>query len=241
MYQTSEDYPKSDKDKSSLGHDQFKLAIASGDFFTPADTWSYAWMGKRCWPWDHQWMRTWQRESPALAQFDKEHLFGRQTAIFIMLEQRRWAIVWTYGRSYFCLLNVIFGCVSTEISIQFSTRSFPNRIEFSANLLNLSIYWSRFLRFCRCASLPLSCSFLRQDLLLVVLYKIRLYPSLKSTLSNFLHSRVLSLSLSLSVVCHFRCGLWMLLAITTRRRQKPHLAGRTVRLQLQVQCRCRLT
>ena len=37
----------------------------------------------------------------------------------------------SYGRSYFCLLNVIFGCVSTEISIQFSTRSFPNRIEYS--------------------------------------------------------------------------------------------------------------
>ena len=36
------------------------------------------WMGKRCWPWDHQWSRTWQKESPGLAQFDKEHFFGTQ-------------------------------------------------------------------------------------------------------------------------------------------------------------------
>ena len=34
------------------------------------------WMGKR--PWDHQWSRTWQKESPRLAQFDKEHFFGTQ-------------------------------------------------------------------------------------------------------------------------------------------------------------------
>ena len=92
-------------------------------------------MGKRCWPWDHQWSRTWQKESPGLAQFDKEHFFGMEhkDRDFLQLYTRAAALgMQSYDRSYFCLLNVIFGCVSTEISIQFSTRSFPNRIEYSA-------------------------------------------------------------------------------------------------------------
>ena len=87
-------------------------------------------MGKRCWPWDHQWLRTWQKESPRLAQFDKEHFFGTQGSRFSTARHQS-SSMQSYGRSYFCLLNVIFGCVSTEISIQFSTRSFPNRIEYS--------------------------------------------------------------------------------------------------------------
>ena len=37
----------------------------------------------------------------------------------------------SYGQSYFSLLKVIFGCVSTEISIGLSTRFLPNRIEDS--------------------------------------------------------------------------------------------------------------
>ena len=53
------------------------------------------WMGKRCWPWDHQWSTTGQKESPGLAQFDKEHFFGgdTRTAIFYSWtpEQQRWA------------------------------------------------------------------------------------------------------------------------------------------------------
>ena len=95
------------------------------------------WMGKICWPWDHQWSRTWQ-ESPGLAQFDKEHFFGTQGPPFstarhqVQQDTRAAALgMQSYGRSYFCLLNVIFGCVSTEISIQFSTRPVPNRIEYS--------------------------------------------------------------------------------------------------------------
>ena len=147
------------------------------------------------------------KEVPRVAQFDKEHLFGTQTAIFYYPGQKKepslWCIMWyrricslisprcidawsrgsrksrslavpqlnqapwflditrfwfyastgwffflsrvvaaaraaalsghvqPYGRSYFCLLNIIFGCVSTEFSIQFSARSFLNRIEYS--------------------------------------------------------------------------------------------------------------
>ena len=91
-------------------------------------------MGKRCWPWDHQRSRTWQKESPGLAQFDKEHFFGTQGPRFSTARHQSssagHAIVWYNLLSYFCLLNVIFGCVSTEISIPFSTLSFPNRIEY---------------------------------------------------------------------------------------------------------------
>ena len=51
---------------------------------------------------------------------------------FLQLDTRAAALgMQSHDRSYFCLLNVIFSCVSTEISIQFSTRSFPNRIEYS--------------------------------------------------------------------------------------------------------------
>ena len=97
-------------------------------------------MGTRCWPWDHQKSRTWQKKSPGLAQFDKEHFFGlgHKDRDFLQLDTRAAALgMQSYGRSYFCFLNVIFGCVSTEISIQFSTGSFPNRIEIFG-LLNLS-------------------------------------------------------------------------------------------------------
>ena len=68
---------------------------------------------------------------------------------FLQLGTRAAALgMQSYGRLYFCLLNVIFGCVSTEISIQFSTRSFPNRIEYRnpgnfsklINLVNLR-FW----------------------------------------------------------------------------------------------------
>ena len=41
---------------------------------------------------------------------------------FLLLEQRRWAIVWTI---IFLFAEPNFACVSTGISIQFSTRSFP--------------------------------------------------------------------------------------------------------------------
>ena len=46
----------------------------------------------------------------------------------LLLEQQRWAFVWTI---VFCSLKVVFGCASTELSIQFSTWSFPNWIEYS--------------------------------------------------------------------------------------------------------------
>ena len=53
---------------------------------------------------------------------------GTQTAIFFCSSNGAGQ---SYGWSYFCLLNVIFGCSLTEISIQFSIWSFPNRIEYS--------------------------------------------------------------------------------------------------------------
>ena len=60
-------------------------------------------------------------------------LWNTRTAILYSARDTRAAALGmqSYGRSYFCLLNVIFGCVPTEISIKFSTRSFPNRIEYS--------------------------------------------------------------------------------------------------------------
>ena len=95
-----------------------------------------AWMGKRCWPWDHQWSSTWQEYVPrtctVIEREIKNTSLGHKDCDFLQQDTRAAELgMQSYGRSYFCLLNVIFGCVSTEISIQFSTRSFPNRIEYS--------------------------------------------------------------------------------------------------------------
>ena len=52
------------------------------------------WMGKRCWPWDHQWSRTWQKESPRTCTvWQRTLLWDTRTAIFYSQtpEQQRWA------------------------------------------------------------------------------------------------------------------------------------------------------
>ena len=57
----------------------------------------------------------------------KNTSLGHKDCDFLQLDTRAAELgMQSYGRSYFCLLNVIFGCVSTEISIQFLTRSFRN-------------------------------------------------------------------------------------------------------------------
>ena len=72
-----------------------------------------------------------RRSPPDLHSLTKNTSLGHKDRDILQLDTRAAALrMQSYGRSYFCLLNVIFGCVSTEISIQFSTRSFPNRIEY---------------------------------------------------------------------------------------------------------------
>ena len=73
-----------------------------------------------------------RRSTPDLHSLTKNTSLEHKDRDFLQLDTRAAALgMQSYGRSYFCLLNVIFGCVSTEISIQFSTRFFPNRIEYS--------------------------------------------------------------------------------------------------------------
>ena len=49
----------------------------------------------------------------------KNTSLGHKDCDFLQLDTRAAELgMQSYGRSYFCLLNVIFGCVSTEISIQ---------------------------------------------------------------------------------------------------------------------------
>ena len=97
------------------------------------------WMGKRCWPWDHQWSRTWQKESPGLAQFDKEHFFGTQGPRFSTARHQSssaghaivWSIVFLFAERNFRL------CVNRNFDTIFDpVLPEPNRI---FGLLNLSI------------------------------------------------------------------------------------------------------
>ena len=98
------------------------------------------WMGKRCWPWDHQWSRTWQKESLGLAQFDKEHFFGTQGPRFSTARHQSgtsaghaivWSIVFLFAERNFRL------CVNRNFDTIFDpVLPEPNRI---FGLLNLSI------------------------------------------------------------------------------------------------------
>ena len=75
-----------------------------------------------------------RRSPPDLHSLTKNTSLEHKDRDFLQLDTRAAALgMQSYGRSYryFCLLNVIFGRVWTEISIQFSTRSFPIRIEYS--------------------------------------------------------------------------------------------------------------
>ena len=73
-----------------------------------------------------------RRSPPDLHSLTKNTSLEHKDRDFLQLNTRAAALgIQSYGRSYFCLLNVIFGCVSTEISIQISTRSFPNPMEYS--------------------------------------------------------------------------------------------------------------
>ena len=98
------------------------------------------WMGKRCWPLDHQWSRTWQKESPGLAPFDKEHYFGTQGPRFSSARHQSssaghaimWSIVFLFAERNFRLcLNRNFDTIFDPVLPE------PNRI---LGLLNLSIY-----------------------------------------------------------------------------------------------------
>ena len=105
------------------------------------------WMGKRCWPWDHQWSRIWQKESPGLAQFDKEHFFGTQGPRFSTARHQSssaghaivWSIVFLFAERNFRL------CVNRNFDTIFDpVLPEPNRI---FGLLNLSINCNRQKRF----------------------------------------------------------------------------------------------
>ena len=76
-----------------------------------------------------------RRSLPDLHSLTKNTSLGHKDRDILQPDTRAVALgMQSYRRSYFCLLNVIFGCVSTEISIQFLTWIFPNpnRIEYSA-------------------------------------------------------------------------------------------------------------
>ena len=89
---------------------------------------------------DHKHSRTWQRESPELHSLTRNTSLGHRPRSSCHCQSRRHSVAMCNhmdDQSHFCLLNIIFGCVSTEFSIRFSARSFPNRIECSS-LLNFS-------------------------------------------------------------------------------------------------------
>ena len=97
------------------------------------------WVGKRCWPWDHQRSRTWQKKSPGLAQFDKEHFFGTQGPRYSTAGHQSssaghaivWSIVFLFAERNFRL------CVNRNFDTIFDpVLPEPNRI---FGLLNLSI------------------------------------------------------------------------------------------------------
>ena len=80
-----------------------------------------------------------RRSSPDLHNLTKNTSLGHKDRDFLQLDTGAAALgMQSYGRSFFCLLNVIFGCVSVDISIQFSTRFFPSRIECSVCETSLS-------------------------------------------------------------------------------------------------------
>ena len=98
------------------------------------------WMGKRCWPWDHQWSRTWQKEPPGLAQFDKEHFFGTQGPQFFTARHQSssaghaivWSIVFLFAERNFRL------CVNRNFDTIFDpVLPEPNRIFGLLNLSNM--------------------------------------------------------------------------------------------------------
>ena len=100
------------------------------------------WMGKRCWPWDHQWSRTWQKESPAdLHSLTKNTSFERKDRDFLQQDTRAAALGrQSYGRSYFLFAERNFRlCVNRNFdTISDPVLPEPNRI---FGLLNLSIYY----------------------------------------------------------------------------------------------------
>ena len=140
------------EDLSEVGQDQIEASIQQGwrwIFFTSAGDFRQvhghhqcAWMGKKCWPWDHQWSRTWHKESPGLAQFDKEHFFGTRLPRFSTARHQGhqsssaghailWSIVFLFAESNFRL------CVNRNFNTIFDPDlPEPNRI---FGLLNLSI------------------------------------------------------------------------------------------------------
>ena len=127
-------YPKSDKAKLKL---PWPCNWADDEFFYfgrrfSAGTWQSS---------VHEWARSvghgitsdrglGRRSPPDLHSLTKNTSLGQKDRDILQPDTRAAALdMQSYGRSYFCLLNVIFGCESTEISTQFSTRTFPNRIE----------------------------------------------------------------------------------------------------------------
>ena len=99
------------------------------------------WMGERCWPWDHPWSRTWQKESPGLAQFDKEHFFVTQGPRFSTHQSSSaghaghaivWSIVFLFAERNFRLcINRNFDTIFDPVLPE------PNRIFGLLNLSNI--------------------------------------------------------------------------------------------------------
>ena len=86
---------------------------------------------------DHQWSTTWQKESPGLAQFDKEHFFGTQGPRYSTARHQSssewhaivWSIVILFAERNFWL------CVNRSFDTIFDPDlSEPNRIFGSLNL-----------------------------------------------------------------------------------------------------------
>ena len=98
----------------------------------PTRTWPYACMGKGWWPGIMSVRRLGKRSPPICTIRQRTLLWDTDRDLLATARAAGHSgYMHSCGRSYFCLLNIIFGCVSTEISLRFSTRSFPNRIEYS--------------------------------------------------------------------------------------------------------------
>ena len=137
MSHTSEDLSGLTRPNWSFHSTRLKMIFftSAGDFRQVHGHHQCAWMGKKCWPWDHQWSRTWHKESPVLAQFDKEHFFGTQLPRFSTARHQGhqsssaghailWSIVFLFAEHNFRL------CVNRNFNTMFD-RTFPNRIEYS--------------------------------------------------------------------------------------------------------------
>ena len=79
-----------------------------------------------------------RRSPPDLHSLTKNTSLGHKDGDFLQLDTRAALGMQSYGRSYFCLLNVSFGCVNRNFDTIFDpVLPEPNRIFGLLNLSNI--------------------------------------------------------------------------------------------------------